>query len=133
MNDSACKILVIYYSKTGNTKKLAEEIVKGIKEVKDIKCVLKTTSEVTKEDFLTSDGIIAGSPVYFGTMVSELKHVFDKFVGIRKKMGDKIGAAFATSGDESGGKEPTQSGGIVCEHQSSRSRWRRLQRPRPDD
>ena len=107
MNDSACKILVVYYSKTGNTKKLAEEIIKGIKEVKDIKCVLKTTSEVTKEDFLTSDGIIAGSPVYFGSMVSELKHVFDKFVGIRKKMGDKIGAAFATSGDESGGKETT--------------------------
>ncbi len=107
MNSSISKILVIYYSKTGNTKKLAEEIIKGVKEVKDIKYVLKTTSEVTKEDFLTSDGIIAGSPVYFGTMVADLKHVFDKFVGIRKKIGDKVGAAFATSGDESGGKETT--------------------------
>ena len=40
-------------------------------------------------------------------MAAELKVVFDKFVVIRKKMSDKIGAAFATSGDESGGKETT--------------------------
>lgn len=107
MSESIRKILIMYYSKSGNTKKLAKEIVKGIENVEDIKYILKSTSEVTKEDFLTSDGIIAGSPVYFGTMAAELKHVFDKFVGIRKKMGDKIGAAFATSGDETGGKETT--------------------------
>ncbi len=97
----------MYYSRTGNTKKLAEEIARGVREVKDIKCVLKPVSEVTREDFLTSDGIIAGSPVYFGTMAAELKEVFDKFVGIRSQMGDKIGTAFATSGDPSGGKETT--------------------------
>jgi len=101
------KVLVMYYSKSGNTKKLAEEITKGVREVEDVECVLKSTSEVTKDDFLSSDGIIAGSPVYFGTMAAGLKDVFDKFVGIRRKMGDKVGAAFATSGDESGGKETT--------------------------
>lgn len=101
------QVLVMYYSRTGNTKKLAEEIARGVREVKDIKCVLKPVSEVTREDFLTSDGIIAGSPVYFGTMAAELKEVFDKFVGIRSQMGDKIGTAFATSGDPSGGKETT--------------------------
>ena len=37
----------------------------------------------------------------------QMKEVFDKFVGIRNQMGDKIGAAFATSGDQSGGKETT--------------------------
>jgi NAD(P)H dehydrogenase (quinone) len=101
------KVLVLYYSKSGNTKKLAKEIVKGVKEVKNVKCVLKSTSEVRKNDFLTTDAIIAGSPVYFGTMAAELKQVFDKFVGLRKKMSDKVGAAFSTSGDESGGKETT--------------------------
>jgi len=99
------QVLVMYYSKTGNTKRLAEEIAKGVQEVKDVKCVLKPVSEVTKDDFLSSDGIIAGSPVYFGTMAAELKQVFDRFVGIRNEMGDKIGAAFATSADQSGGKE----------------------------
>ena len=97
----------MYYSKTENTKKLAEEIAKGVQEIEDIECVLKPVSEVTKDDFITSDGIIAGSPVYFGTMAAEMKVVFDKYVGIRKQMGDKIGAAFTTSGDDSGGKETT--------------------------
>lgn len=101
------QVLVMYYSRTGNTKKLAEEVEKGVKDVKDVICVLKEVSEVDKEDFLSSDAIIAGSPVYFGSMASDMKEVFDKFVGIRKQMGDKIGAAFATSGDQSGGKETT--------------------------
>lgn len=101
------QVLVLYYSRSGNTKKLAEAIGRGVEEVKDVKCLLKSVSEVTKEDFITSDGIIAGSPVYFGTMASELKAVFDKFVGLRKKMENKIGAAFATSADASGGKETT--------------------------
>ncbi len=101
------KVLVMYYSKTGNTKKLAEEITKGVQEIEDVECVLKPASEVTRDDFITSDGIIAGSPVYFGTMTADLKEVFDKYVGIRRQMGDKIGAAFTTSGDESGGKETT--------------------------
>ena len=99
------QVLVMYYSKTGNTKKLAQSIEKGVQSVKGVKCVVKTVSEVTKEDFLSSEGIIAGSPVYFGTMAAEMKTVFDKFVDLRSKMGDKIGAAFATAGDPSGGKE----------------------------
>ncbi len=101
------QVLVMYYSRSGNTKKLAEKIGKGVQEVEDVKCALKPVSEVTKDDFVNSDGIIAGSPVYFGTMAAELKEVFDKFVGIRKHMEDNIGAAFATSADPSGGKETT--------------------------
>ncbi|MCK4996479.1 MAG: NAD(P)H-dependent oxidoreductase, partial [Thermoplasmatales archaeon] len=72
------KVLVMYYSRTGNTKKLADEIVKGVQQVDEVECILKSASEVTKDDFITSDGIIAGSPVYFGTMAAELKEVFDK-------------------------------------------------------
>lgn len=101
------QILVLYYSQTGNTKKLAKEITKGVQKVKGVKCLMKSTSEVTQEDFLKSDGIIAGSPVYFGTMAYPLKEIFDKFVNIRDEMENKIGAAFATSGDPSGGKETT--------------------------
>jgi NAD(P)H dehydrogenase (quinone) len=101
------QVLIMYYSRSGNTKKLAEKIAKGVKEVEGVKAVLKPASQVTKDDFVVSDGIIAGSPVYFGTMAAELKEVFDKFVGIRRHMEDKIGAAFATSADPSGGKETT--------------------------
>ena len=101
------QVLVMYYSRSGNTKKLAQEIASGVEEVDNVSCILKPVSEVTKDDFVRSDGIIAGSPVYFGAMAAEMKEVFDKFVGIRNKMGDKIGAAFATSADQAGGKETT--------------------------
>jgi NAD(P)H dehydrogenase (quinone) len=101
------QVLIMYYSASGHTKKLAEEIAKGVEEVDGVACIVKPAADVTKEDFLTSDAIIAGSPVYFGTMAAELKEVFERFIGVRKKMGDKIGAAFATSGDASGGKETT--------------------------
>ncbi len=101
------QVLVLYYSRSGNTKKLAEAIAEGITQVEGITCVMKSVSEVSKDDFVLSDGIIAGSPVYFGTMASELKEVFDTFLGIRRSMEDKIGAAFATSADPTGGKETT--------------------------
>ncbi|MDH3565890.1 MAG: NAD(P)H-dependent oxidoreductase [Desulfobacteraceae bacterium] len=101
------QILVLYFSKGGNTKKLAEAIVKGVESIQGVRGVLKHTDEVTKEDFVASGGVIAGSPVYFGIMAAQLKKIFDEFVGIRKKMEGKIGAAFATSADPSGGKETT--------------------------
>jgi NAD(P)H dehydrogenase (quinone) len=101
------QILVVYFSRSGNTRKLAEAIIAGIESVDGVHGLLKDTDGATKEDFLNSEGIIAGSPVYFGGMASQLKEVFDKFVGVRQKMGDKIGACFSTSGDPSGGKETT--------------------------
>ena len=101
------QILVLYHSRSGNTQKLAEAIVRGAKEVDDVSVVMKSAGEVTADNFTESDGIIAGSPVYFGTMAAELKSVFDKFVSVRRKMENKIGAAFATSADASGGKETT--------------------------
>ena len=61
------QVLVLYYSKGGNTKALAEEVAKGV-ESAGVKALLKNTEEVTKEDFLGSEGVIAGSPVYFGGM-----------------------------------------------------------------
>ena len=96
------QVLVMYYSRTGNTERLAEHIANGVKEIEGVTCKLVSVDKVTKEDFLSSDGIIAGSPVYFGTMAAELKNIFDKYIGIRKQMEDKIGAAFATSGDQTG-------------------------------
>ena len=101
------QVLVVYYSRSGNTKKLAEEVARGVGEAHGVGCVVKAAADVTKEDFLASSGIIAGSPCYFGSMAAPLKEMFDRLVAVRKDMGDKVGAAFATSGDASGGKETT--------------------------
>ncbi|RJR35371.1 MAG: flavodoxin family protein [Desulfobacteraceae bacterium] len=101
------QVLVLYYSKGGNTKKLAEKIAQGVDEVEGVNALLKHTRDVTKEDFTDSSGVIAGSPVYFGVMAADLKKIFDEYVGVRKRMEGKVGAAFATSADASGGKETT--------------------------
>jgi len=101
------QILILYFSKGGNTRRLAEAIAKGVDAVDGVEAVLKKTDEVTEADFLDASGVIAGSPVYFGVMAAELKKVFDDFIGTRKRMEGKIGATFATSGDLSGGKETT--------------------------
>ena len=101
------QILVLYYSKGGNTRKLAEAVARGVDAVDGVDGVIRKTDAVTKDDFLASDGVIAGSPVYFGVMAAEMKKVFDDFVGVRKAMEGKVGAAFTTSGDATGGKETT--------------------------
>ncbi len=107
------QVLVLYYSKGGNTKKLAEEVAKGVQST-GVTAVMKDTKEVTKEDFHKSAGIIAGSPVYFGVMAADLKRVFDEFVGLRKQMENKVGAAFTTGGHHTGGKETTIMSILTC-------------------
>ncbi len=101
------QILVLYYSRTGNTQHLAEKIAEGVNSIDTFQALIKTPSEVTREDFLRSEGIIIGSPVYFGGMAAELKKVLDDFVDIRPKMENKLGAAFASSYHPTGGKETT--------------------------
>ncbi|HMK36202.1 MAG TPA: NAD(P)H-dependent oxidoreductase [Desulfomonilaceae bacterium] len=100
-------VLILYYSKTGNTGKVAQLVAEGVRSIPGVEAVLKTTQEVTKEDFVDAAGVIAGSPVYFGVLAADLKRVFDEFVGVRKKMENKVGAAFASSGFWAGGNETT--------------------------
>ena len=107
------QVLVLYHSKGGNTKKLAEIIAEGVSS-RDVTALLKNTDEVTKDDFLESAGVIAGSPVYFGVMAAELKKVFDDFISTRRKMENKIGAAFATGAHPTGGKETTIMSILQC-------------------
>jgi len=107
------QVLVLYFSKGGNTAKLADNIARGV-EAGGAEAVVKNTAEVTKDDFLNSAGVIAGSPVYFGVMAAELKKIFDDFVSTRRKMENKVGAAFATGGHHTGGKETTMMSILQC-------------------
>lgn len=107
------QVLVLYHSRGGNTGKLARSIAEGV-TTEGCEAVVRSCAEVTRDDFERSAGIIAGSPVYFGVMAAELKKIFDDFVGLRRKMEDKVGAAFATGGHHSGGKETTILSIIQC-------------------
>ena len=43
------QILILYFSKGGNTRKLAEAIAEGVEKVEEVSAVLKNTDEVTRD------------------------------------------------------------------------------------
>jgi NAD(P)H dehydrogenase (quinone) len=100
------KAIVIYYSRSGNTKKMAEGVAKGIKG-EGVEAVLKDVKEVQAKELLEFDAIVMGSPVYYGTMASELKRLLDDTVAFHGKLEGKIGAAFSSSANIAGGNETT--------------------------
>lgn len=60
------KLLVLYDSQTGNTKKMAEHLVQGTEEVAGTGVRLRSVEEATVEDILWCDGMAVGSPTYPG-------------------------------------------------------------------
>lgn len=100
------KILVVFYSRGGNTRKLAEAVAEGVREAGG-NPALKSVDEINISEIPGYDGIIAGSPVYFGSMAAELKKFFDESIVVRKKLFNKVGAAFVTGAHRTGGKETT--------------------------
>ena len=100
-------ILITYYSRTGNTEKMAQHVARGVKEVKGVHCVAKPVEETTPEELTKYDGIIMGSPVYYGTMAAELKKLIDESVTYHGELEGKVGAAFASSGGQHSGNETT--------------------------
>lgn len=106
------KVLVAYHSLTGNTERMAEAVVDGAKSVAGTEVVLKRVGQVTADDLFSSDAVVVGSPVYWSNMSGEVKTFFDNWqfkFGIfpEFKMRNKVGAAFATGGQVSAGKEVT--------------------------
>ena len=100
-------ILVTYFSATGNTEALAKSVIEGITSVPGVECVVKKVSEVTNEDWLAADGIIVGSPTYFGQMAAKVKLMIDRTEKIYHQLEGKVGAAFTTSGGAGCGHELT--------------------------
>lgn len=101
------QVLVIYFSATGNTKKMAEAILEGASSVEGIECTLKTVDRVTNDDWLAADAIIVGSPTYFGQMASRVKRIFDITEKVYGQLEGKVGAAFTTAGGAGCGHELT--------------------------
>ena len=101
------KILIIYFSKTGNTEKMAEIIYEGAISEKDIEVEVKKVEDINVDELLKADGIIIGSPTYYGTMSWEIKKLFDESVKFHGGLDGKVGAAFTSSGNIAGGNETT--------------------------
>ena len=106
------KVLVTYHSLSGNTERMAEAVVEGVKSVSGAEVLLKRVGKVTGDDLFSADAVVVGSPVYWSNMSGEVKTFFDNWqfkFGVFPdfKMKNKIGAAFATGGQVSSGKEVT--------------------------
>jgi NAD(P)H dehydrogenase (quinone) len=105
-------VLVAYHSLSGHTERMAEAIAVGAGAVRNTQVVVKRVGQVTAEELFAADAIVLGSPVYWSNMAGEVKAFIDdwqfKFgVFPEFKLKNKVGAAFATGGQISSGKELT--------------------------
>ena len=100
------KVLVVYFTRTGNTKAMAE-IVADAAEREGAEVILKDVEETKADELLAYDAIVAGSPTYYGGMAGKLKDFFDSSVAHHGKLSGKVGAAFSSSANIGGGNETT--------------------------
>ncbi|GAB3027312.1 NAD(P)H:quinone oxidoreductase [Oleiagrimonas citrea] len=121
-------ILVLYYSRSGATAKLARLIARGIEEVPGMHARLRQVPPVspvteiaqppepedgapyvTREDLAECAALAMGSPTRFGNMAAPLKHFLDG-TGAEWASGTLAGkpaAVFTATGTMHGGQEST--------------------------
>ena len=103
------KAIVVYYSRSGNTKAMAEIIAKAMNEA-NLPTECKSVDKVKAEDLLGFDAIVVGSPTYYGHMAGPIKQLFDDTVSFHGKLDGKVAAAFTSSANIGGGNETTVMG-----------------------
>jgi len=114
------QVLVLYYSKRGNTKKMARLIARGIESVDACQAVLRTVESsvegyqptdliVTEADMQQCDAMVLGSPAYFGNMAADLKSFIDTTGNLwfSGAMEGKPAAVFTSGSSLHGGQETT--------------------------
>ena len=131
MENNKPKILIIFYSMTGNTAKLAKSLAEGSEEVnaevrlrqvqelipeenwndamKKIKEGLKDIPIATNDDLAWADGIAFGSPTRYGNMSAQLKNFIDQTgsLWMEGKLVGKVATVFTSASTQHGGHETT--------------------------
>jgi len=128
MNAPTLPILVLYYSRHGATRKLAELIAQGIESVAGCEAVLRTVpavsavSEATEpavpsagapyvelSDLENCAGLALGSPTRFGNMAAPLKYFIDGSSAqwLSGALAGKPACVFTSTGSLHGGQEST--------------------------
>jgi NAD(P)H dehydrogenase (quinone) len=121
-------ILVLFYSRHGSTKKLAELIAQGIESVPGCDARLRTVpaistvAEATEpdipaegapyvelDDLEQCDGLALGSPTRFGNMASAMKYFWDGTSAqwLSGTLSGKPACVFTSTGSLHGGQEST--------------------------
>ena len=98
------KAIVVYYSRTGHTKAMAEIIAASMNQ-SQLPTECKSVENVKAGDLLEYDAIVLGSPTYYGHMAAQIKLLIDETVTFHGKLDGKIGAAFSSAANIGGGNE----------------------------
>ena len=77
MVNEMVKVFVVYDTKYGNTKLVAEKIVEGIGEVEGIETAISDVEEVDLEKVAGSDAILIGSPNHMGGFARSIRKFID--------------------------------------------------------
>ena len=88
------KVIVVFESKYGNTKLVAETIVGGMREVSGIETVLSEVKEVDLNQLTGFDAILAGSPNHMGSATRSIRKFIDKLGKLNLE--GKLAAVFDT-------------------------------------
>jgi NAD(P)H dehydrogenase (quinone) len=107
------KILIVYDSRSGNTEKMAYAVVEGVRE-EEVDVVIRKVDEASVDELPDADGVILGSPVYYGLPTGKIKEFVDASVKYHGKLDGKVGGAFASSGGIHTGAETT----IIALHEA---------------
>jgi NAD(P)H dehydrogenase (quinone) len=128
MNRTNLIILVLYYSRHGATRKLAEFIAQGIESVPGVEARLRTVpavSTVTEatepdipadgppyvdlQDLAECAGLALGSPTRFGNMAAAMKYFLDgtSTEWVSGTLSGKPAVLFTSTGSLHGGQEAT--------------------------
>ena len=128
MNPTSLTILVLYYSRHGATRKLAELIAQGIESVPGMEARLRTVPAVSTVaeatapaipldgapyvellDLAECAGLALGSPTRFGNMAAAVKYFLDGTAAewLAGTLSGKPAVVFASTGSLHGGQEAT--------------------------
>ena len=100
------KGIVIYYSRTGNTKEMAELIADAMNE-QALTTDCKPVDKIKVDELNGYDAIVVGSPTYYGHMAAPVKAMFDESGKMHGALAGKVGAAFSSAANIGGGNETT--------------------------
>ncbi|HPD46978.1 MAG TPA: NAD(P)H-dependent oxidoreductase [Anaerohalosphaeraceae bacterium] len=98
--------LVIYYSRSGNTRQMAKVIAEAMNAA-DLPTKCKSVEDVSLDELQAADAIVVGSPTYYGRMAGPMATFFDESVARHGKLDGKVGGAFSSSSNVGGGNETT--------------------------
>ncbi len=101
------RLLVIYYTGTGSTKRMAEEIGKGAERL-GVKAEVKSVEKCRLSDLAEAGGIVIGSPTYFSNVAWQVKKLIDESITLYRRehqLRDKVGGCFTSAGTRRDGKD----------------------------